>query len=248
MKNGALLAISPAEGLAPYATVGWTCFQRGAWEPHVERVLRELLRPGDTAYDVGANLGYFSAVMAQAVGAAGRVIALEPVPETFARLSISKELNAYSQLTILQIAAGASSETTIELAVDPRLPGEASAYCRPDRLEPVRMNVPVCRLDDLVEANDMPPPALVKIDVEGHELAVLKGATQILKSYRPSLVFELNAAMSKEAGWDASDVAAFLQTSAPYCFFLLGEGDPQPVELPDLRLEGSSYVDILARV
>ena len=247
MKNGALLAISPAEGLAPYETVGWSCFQRGVWEPHVERALRAFLGTGDTAYDVGANLGYFSAVMAQAVGVTGRIIAFEPVPETFARLSICKEINRYPHLTPLQVAAGATNGT-ITLALDPRFPGDASAHQRPGRVERLRVTVPMRRLDDLVGAKEIPPPSLLKIDVEGYELSVLKGATQILARYRPVLIFELNATMSAQAAWNASDLSALLEEMAPYRFFLLGEHDPQPVELADLRLEEGSYVDVLAHV
>jgi FkbM family methyltransferase len=245
MKNGALLAVSPAEGLAPYATVGWTCFQRGVWEAHVERILREVLRPGDTGYDIGANLGYFSAVMAQAVGSSGRVVAFEPVPGTFARLALCQELNGYSQLTPLQTAVGATSGS-IELALDPRLPGEASTYPRLHRVEPLRVRVPICKLDELVQTHELPPPSLIKIDVEGHELAVLEGATRILDKHRPALVFELNVAMSRQAGWSASELAALLGAVAPYRFFLLGKGKPRPIELKTLALDEDAYVDILA--
>jgi FkbM family methyltransferase len=245
MKNGALLAVSPAEGLAPYATVGWTCFQHGVWEPHVERILHALLRPGDTGYDIGANLGYFSAVMAQAVGSSGRVVAFEPVPETFARLALCQELNGFSQLTTFQTAVGANSGD-IELAFDPRLSGEASTYQHPYRSEPVRVKVPICTLDELVQAQDLPPPSLIKIDVEGHECAVLEGAASIVDEHRPALIFELNVAMSRQAGWSAPELATLLGALAPYRFFLLGEGEPMPVELKALELDEDAYVDILA--
>ena len=245
MKNGALLAISPTEGLAPYATVGWTCFKHGVWEPHVERAIRELLSPGETAYDVGANLGYFSAVMAQAVGPTGHVFAFEPVPETFRRLNLCRELNAYSQLTPLKFAVGATSGT-IKLSVDPRFSGDASAYSRPYRTEPLHVEVPICRLDEFVETTGVPPPSLLKIDVEGHELAVLKGARRILEEFRPVLVFEFNVAMSGQAGWRAAELGALLRQAAPYRFFLLGEEKPTPVELERLDLKEEAYVDILA--
>src|SRR5687767_3530302 len=67
MLNGNFLAISPGEGDAPWS-VGWTCFLQRTWEPHVERLLNVLLRPGDAVMDIGANIGYFSTTMACAVG------------------------------------------------------------------------------------------------------------------------------------------------------------------------------------
>jgi FkbM family methyltransferase len=245
MANGALLAISPKEGLAPHGTVGWTCFQRGVWEPHVEHAVREILRPGDTSYDVGANLGYFSAVMAQAVGRNGRVFAFEPVPDTFARLALCRELNDYSQLAPVQTAVGAVSGT-IELSLDPSLPGEASTYHRQDRVDPLHVTVPICALDEFEQARDVPGPSLIKIDVEGHELPALEGARRILDEHRPALIFELNAAMSRQAGWTTPELAAFLADVAPYRFFLLGAGQPRPIELGRLALDEDAYVDILA--
>lgn len=245
MKNGAVLAISPAEGLAPHVSVGWACFQSGVWEPHVERALRNILRPGDSGYDIGANLGYFSAVMAQAVGAHGSVFAFEPVPETFARLNLCRELNDYSQLTALQMAVGAT-EGSIELALDPRLPGDASAYARPSEVEPRVVRAPICRLDVFTRTHNLPPPSLIKIDVEGHELAVILGAQELLREHRPALVIEFNRAMSERAGWDASRLSQLLRSIAPYRFFLLGEGEPVLVDLDTLSLEENGYADILA--
>ena len=245
MGNGALLAISPAEGLAPHLTVGWTCFQRGTWEPHVERKIREILRPGDTGYDVGANLGYFSAVMAQAVGPSGHVVAFEPVPETYGRLLLCQKLNGYSQLKPFRTAIGAF-DGRIDLQLDPRLPGEASVHQRPDRVAPKRITVSVSRLDALVETQNLTPPSLLKIDAEGHELAVLQGAAHILATYRPALIFELNSAMSRQAGWSFAELSELLLQTAPYRFLLLGEGDPQPVQLDRISLTENEYMDILA--
>src|SRR4051794_14871283 len=81
-------------------SVGWTCFQARVWEPHVERALNRLLGRGDVGYDIGANLGYFSAVMARAVAPTGVVVSLEPVAETFARLVLCRELNAMPHMRL----------------------------------------------------------------------------------------------------------------------------------------------------
>src|SRR5437763_1881496 len=126
MQNGILLAIAPAEALEPWS-VGWSCFRSGVWEPHRERALNRFLRPGDVGYDIGANLGYFSAVMGRAVGPTGVVVSLEPVAETFSRLVLCRELNAMPQMRLFQLAAGAANGFT-EMRFNSRDTGNASTY------------------------------------------------------------------------------------------------------------------------
>jgi FkbM family methyltransferase len=246
MQNGALLALSPRELLHDF-TVGWSCFHERVWEPHVEAALRRLLRPGDTAYDIGANIGYFSAVMADAVGPTGRVFAFEPVPETFERLDQCRELNGFSQLTPLKLAVG-ESDTSVEVAISRSSLGQASIYDQPNEVNPFFVRVAMRRLDDLLIGGDLSPPALIKMDVEGHELPVMQGARQLIAEHLPALIFELNAAMSRKAGWTSSQIAALLRECGEYRFFLLGEHPPRPLDLETLEMHGDTYVDVLALI
>jgi FkbM family methyltransferase len=244
MENGALLAIAPGE-LARPGTVGWSCFHNRRWEPHVERALGELLRPGDTAYDVGANLGYFSAVMAQRVGSQGRVFAFEPVAQTFELLTLCRVLNGFSQMKAFEIALG-SSNGNVDLTFSPMSLGQASIHQRQDSVDLSRARVPVRRIDDLVESGELPPPHLIKIDVEGNELAVIEGALRLLAEHQPALVFELNAAMSHHAGWTGQELAARLREASDYRFFLLTDDGRRPVEPAELDLDSNTYLDVLA--
>ena len=244
MRNGALLALSPAE-LAQVGTVGWSCFHNRAWEPHIERALRDLLHPGDTVYDVGANLGYFSAVMAQEVGPSGRVYAFEPLAPTFALLVLCRDLNEFSQLMPLQLALGAKNGS-VELTFNPVSLGQASLYAEPDSVDYLPAQVPIRRLDDLVESYELAPPRLVKLDVEGSELAVIEGAERLLAQHSPAVIFELNSVLSRRAGWTGSDIAARLRKAGDYDFFLLTEGAPRPVEPEWLDSTSDGYIDVLA--
>lgn len=235
LRNGTVVVVSPHEGAAFAETVGWTCFLRGEWEPHVERTLRALLRPGDAAVDAGANLGYFSLAMAQAVGPSGRVDAFEPVPPTYERLAAGARANRYAQLHTHAHALGAETGEA-EIAWDPRVAGSASLHGE----GPQRAAIAVRRLDDL----DLPPPAVIKLDVEGHELAVVRGARETIAAARPALVFELNARMAAAAGWQAADLAAALPG---YTFTLLEADGERAVDLATLELGEDDYVDVLAR-
>jgi len=218
MDNGALLAISPREGLDFAWTVGWTCFQTGRWEAHVERCIRQLLRPGDTAIDVGANLGYFSAVMAQCVEGHGRVWSFEPVPPTFERLCLSLSLNGFRHVTPLAVALGDAGGTA-RIVCDPCFAGSASFHGSSRGPHDESHQVPVHRLDDLLEADPIGPVRLIKIDVEGHELAVMRGARQTIAQAKPSIVFEFSESLARSAGWTLPEIGQLLAACADYHFY-----------------------------
>jgi FkbM family methyltransferase len=244
MKNGALVALLPAELLHDW-TVSSICFHRGTWQPHVENALLELLKPGDTAYDIGANVGYFSAVMAKAVGRSGRVFAFEPVPEPYERLVLCQRLNDLSQLTALPIAIGARGEP-VALTLDPSSPGQASFHESGANAATQRIDVPMRRLDDLLSDGQLAPPTLIKMDVEGHELAVVEGAEELLAKYQPVLIFELNIMLSRQAEWTPSTFAKRLRKAADYRFFVLEAHGPRAVDLDGLVLQDGDYPDVLA--
>jgi FkbM family methyltransferase len=235
LRTGTVVVVSPREGDAFAETVGWSCFLHGEWEPHVERALRAVLRPGDAAVDVGANLGYFSIGMAQAVGPTGRVDAFEPVPPTFARLAAGARANDLAQLHVHAHALG-SEHGEAEIAWDERIAGSASLHGG----GPSRAVVEVRRLDEL----GLPPPRAIKLDVEGHELEVLRGARETIASARPAIVLELNARASRAAGWAPVDLARELDG---YSFAVLAETGERRVDLATIELGDDDYVDVLAR-
>lgn len=247
MRNGALLAISPLEGLAFAWTVGWTCFQTGRWEEHVERCIRGLLRPGDTVIDVGANLGYFTTVMAQCVGPQGRVWALEPVPPTFDRLRLSASLNGFEQVTPLPLALG-DAEADAQMSFDPRFAGSASLHGDPRAQHSESFTVPVRRLDDLVASGVVGRPRLVKIDVEGHEMAAVRGALRTLEECRPSIIFEYAESHARHGGWTLAQLGATIASCGGYSFYEIRDDGLRAI--PDLATylppTGSYGADLLA--
>jgi len=158
----------------------------GAYEPHVARIFENLLRPGQSVVDVGANIGFFTLLAASLVGPAGSVLAVEPNPRNVRLLEASRRRNGFSHVTVAQVAAsdhlgllalhaGKSNGTTAE---PPPLLADLIAA----------ETVPCLPLDRLVEANQ--PIALIKVDVEGAEGLVLRGALGLLDRHRPHVVSE----------------------------------------------------------
>lgn len=249
MLNGACLAIRPEEGLVVAQSVGWTCFRERRWDAHVEACIRTILQPGQTAIDVGANLGYLTAVMAQCVGLGGRVWSFEPVPETFELLALCRSLNDYTQVTPIRVALGESDGST-EITYDKRHSGIATLH--PDKVAGETQRVELRSLDALVAAGEVGQhPSLMKIDVEGHELAVLRGAREIIGRASPTLVFELNERAARAAGWTLAELAELLLSLGDYSFALIEADGTRPLDPftfrldPDERLD--PHVDVLAR-
>lgn len=160
-------------------------FERRELQFAVERA-----RGGGVILDVGANIGLYTAACARAAGTAGRVIALEPGPATFEKLTATCRQLALPNVTPLQMAASRVPGLA-------RLAAPASARDVQQRLlsdgEAGGQQVRTCRLDDVC-GDAAEAVTLLKIDVEGHETAALEGAPRILSNGRAQLVVEFYAA------------------------------------------------------
>jgi FkbM family methyltransferase len=153
-------------------------------EPEWDR-LGEWLRPGDTALDVGANVGHYACRMSQLVGAGGRVIAFEPVPATFAALAANSKHFPFANLTLLNAAVGETGGT-VGMSVPGGADGSYLARVDPDaELKCLMVSVDVLALPG--------PVRLVKIDAEGYEPKVLAGMVELLRRDRPVVILERNA-------------------------------------------------------
>lgn len=242
MSNGLKLVLDPREGELASQTVGWTCFLERRWEPHVEAFLRDRLVTGDIAIDIGANIGYFTGVMAQAVGPTGRVLSFEPVAGIRDALSKAVSKNGLSQVQVHSGALGAQRGRAV-IHVDPRMAGSSSIFNSPSASAEA-IEIEVDTLDDRLAPGIT--PRLLKIDAEGAERDVLLGATRVLRENRPIIIFELNADASSAAGWSASDIAELLEAAGPYEFVKLTAQGPRPVDLPELALGRHEFIDLAA--
>ena len=143
----------------------------GAWELWVTRFLVTRLSAGMVAVDVGANLGYFSLIMAEMVGQGGAVHSFEPNPDIAARLVQSMVVNGFQNIVTVHCeAVGASSADAVKLVVPDHLP--SGAWLVPVDAVEEGLVVPLRRLDDYPE---LAAANVVKIDAEGFEYEVWKG-------------------------------------------------------------------------
>ena len=183
-----VLSHTPDWMIRPVRDVHHLLALRGSQEPEFE-LISDLVRPGDTVLDVGANVGVFTHQFSKLVGARGKVIAIEPAAQN---VRVLRACRFIYRLSNVQVVHAAASDTECSLSFE--VPTYAWAHAP---------NYYPCRVAEVGGAHNFSvrgvpldsfrvDPSLIKIDVEGHELAVLKGALQTIVQYRPLLLVEVS--------------------------------------------------------
>lgn len=152
----------------------------GRWEPHVENALARLLRRGHRVVEVGANMGYHTLTMASIVGRTGHIDAFEPNPRLHELLTDSIALNGFQGIVSAHQSAALDCRGPAEFQVQPRYVGGGNVIV-PGYEDPTnqRLVVPGVRLDDVL--GDRPPVDILRMDAEGSEPLVLKGAEALMR-------------------------------------------------------------------
>jgi FkbM family methyltransferase len=213
--SGCVLAVDPSN-LDLFVTIE----REGAWEPWIRRVCGLAMRDGGVMFDVGANAGAIANETALACPGI-TVKAFEPQLELAKLVVISAALNRLDDIEVFPVAVG-ESFGTVELH-QPAHALHASLKASGEAGE-TRVTVPLVSLDELVFSDRLPPPTFIKVDVEGGELGVFKGASQLLKNHRPAVIFEANES-AERFGYHREDVFNLIRQCGPYHFFRIAPGD-----------------------
>jgi FkbM family methyltransferase len=164
----------------------------GFWEMWLTQFLARRVKPGMTVVDVGANFGYFTLLMGDAVGEQGKVIAVEPNPEAVSLLQETVTLNGHAARTrIVPYALDAAAGSAWLWAPDGE-PKNAGLVATPHLPGGRTVEVPTTTLDEVALAYRRVD--LVKIDAEGGEVGILAGMQALIARDRPTIVLEFNAA------------------------------------------------------
>jgi FkbM family methyltransferase len=179
---------------------------RGRYEPDELEFVRRVLAPGDTAIDVGAHIGFFTMHMAARVGEAGRVYAFEPFAPNAELLERSIAENRFATRVEFQRAAVGATSGTATLTFPVETLNSGGAYLLCDGTTPLTGNltttVPLMSLDNL----DLRRPVrLIKMDVEGAEPQVIRGAARLLREDRPVILTELHPVQLERASGTTGD-------------------------------------------
>lgn len=153
----------------------------GEWEPHVCNFLRQNLKRGDHVIEVGANVGAHSLLIAELIGPEGVLYAFEPDDYGYNALSTRINTNDIKNIILKKTGVGDGTrdlEAISQLGVRTR---GASMFLRRESL---------VALDDLAAESTYLRPKLLKIDVDGGDLSVLRSASGLLHNYRPDIIIE----------------------------------------------------------
>lgn len=188
-----------------------------AYEQMLETFYRSFLRPGDTVVDIGAHVGRHSFPCAESVGKNGKVFCFEPLPAQYKHLSglVSEKCKdgngSLAELKLYNLALG-EDEGEAEFVSVPDFPeysGFKTRQYHADNLRQEIIKVKVRPLDSF--AAEIGNVRFIKVDAEGGELMILRGATQIISEHRPIISFELGNASLINYPYAAEDYFDFFR-------------------------------------
>jgi FkbM family methyltransferase len=183
-RHGAQLAMA-AGAWDVYATMA---LNDGAWDYNDFEWCMAGLPDSGVFYDIGANVGYFSVEMAKQLGGAVKVVAFEPQADLAAAITDSVTLNGMENVQVVQAMVGDTARQA-ELYLS-HASIHASAVADSGRPGTDTVPTSMVTVDDLVRAGEIPPPDMVKMDVEGSEHLVLQGAHRTFRAHLPHVFCE----------------------------------------------------------
>jgi len=206
----------------------------GTYEPELQAALCEFLKPGMTVYDVGANIGYVTMMLAHHTGTEGCVFAFEALPENIERIEKNVVLNNLSNVTIVSGAVlDKAGEVTFYVHDSVGMGKAAGSAGRREEHYKAEITVPGLSLDEFVYEQGNPAPDVVKMDIEGGEVLALPGMKRILAEHPPLMLLELHGPESEKAAWETL-------TAAGYTLHAMADGYPV-IETPE-KLGWKAYV------
>lgn len=210
----------------------------GLYERSTIQEYRRLVRPGMTALDVGANIGTHTLQLAQLVGVLGRVVAFEPTDFAYSKLcrNIHTNPELASRITTYRVMLGDGSCRAQPTAVFSSWPLDGNRPVHRTHRGQLMSTAGArfARLDDLLDERKVAKIDFIKLDVDGFECAVLRGATKALLRDRPMIVMELAPYVLTEAGESHESLLKILRT-ARYEMAMLRSGRQLPSQWDELR-------------
>jgi FkbM family methyltransferase len=217
-------------------------FLEGAYEPQELAVLSGLAANSDVIFDVGANVGWYAIQLARTIGQSARVFCFEPVPSTHQRLVRNVQINGLeSQIRILDFGLSENAETTAFF-----LPGTSGSVAASARnLHPeeqvAQIDVRLEVLDDFVAREQIARIDLIKCDVEGAEIHVLRGAAKIIERDKPIIFLEMLRKWAFQFDYHPNDIIQLLGQSGYRCWAVGGDS-LREIDAVDESTSETNYV------
>ncbi|MEO3889979.1 FkbM family methyltransferase [Nonomuraea sp. B5E05] len=191
----------------------------GYYEEFEVTLYERLAAASRTILDIGANIGVYACTGATHLPPDGTLIAFEPVPENLGYLRRNVDRNHLTtRVTIEPIAVGAApGDLTVHLSGEQS--GKHSAAAANVGTPAGTVTIPMTSVDTYLARHDLPPPDIIKIDVEGYEGFVLHGAAETLTA-QPTLLFELHPQLQANCGYSAGELLDLIFAHYPRVFLV----------------------------
>jgi len=186
----------------------------GQWQPEIWASIAPSLSDGSVFFDVGAHIGYFSMKASRKVGPAGRVLSFEPNPETLKLLRDNVAANHTANVTVEPIACTDSDQMLTLYAADIVNTGASSlssANATITAAAPKAYSVRGRPIDDVVRELQLSRVDVIKVDVEGAEVSVMRGALDTLRRFHPKVVIEVSPRQLASFQTTPADLIALFQ-------------------------------------
>jgi FkbM family methyltransferase len=194
--------------LNPTEHIQQQLFWYGDYEKELGLVVKKILKANDVFFDIGANIGYFSLFAANHSPSA-KIISFEPANEIFQKLSENISINNIKNITTVNAAVGEINEEKDLFLSAPDNMG-MSSFRKPENYSGKQEKVNVVAIDDWFKTSGLTKIDLIKLDIEGSELAALKGMRSVLEEQRPVLIVEINPETLLLFGLKPLDICNYL--------------------------------------
>ena len=218
--------------------IDFSIYLLGAFEPGTMRAYEGLVKEGQVVLDIGANIGAHTLPLARLVGARGRVVAFEPTAFAFRKLEENVALNPDLAPRVARFQSmlvdRQSESLPATLFSSWPLGGTGDVHAKHRGKSMTTEGASAVRLDDAVRELGLTAIDFIKLDVDGHELPVLRGGVEAIGRFRPLVLIELSPYVHTEEGHDFDDVVAFFRDLG-YRFRDADSGHDLPVDAAKLR-------------
>ena len=209
-------------------------YYNGEFEPGTRRAFEKLVRPGMTVLDIGANIGAHTLKLAQLTGPSGHVYAFEPTEWAHRKLQRNVSLNpGFTNITLERAALSDSDESSGDYAFQSQYVVGAA----PDG-EQERGQVAFVKLDTYAGAHKLGRVDFIKLDVDGYETKILRGARELLKRDRPTLIVEMGDYWQQSVG---DSIEALVEVLDDVGYRYERQDDAEPVEDLDGYIKSLDY-------
>jgi FkbM family methyltransferase len=204
-------------------------YVRRGFEPRMREVIRSVVEPGWVCVDAGSHQGYYAILFASIVGAAGHVVAFEANPDNASAVRRNVARNRLDRAVVVnEVALVGAKVGSVSLYAGRDDDSSAWNLSAPDvasRANPIR-NVPATRLDDYFGVEDRVD--FIKMDIEGSEVAALRGSRRLLAAQKPAILVEFH-------GPRRAAISARLLRRFGYRLYDVDRGVPIEADAPTLH-------------